>query len=57
MKINLAFASNAKNTLRLKKWKQTISCHGQKAEKPNERTVKCSANNATAEKAINRKNI
>ena len=43
------------NIFPLKKWKQTISCHGQKAEKPTKTTVKCSANSATAEKAINRK--
>ncbi|MEE0889355.1 MAG: hypothetical protein U0L57_03995, partial [Bacteroidales bacterium] len=28
--------------------------HGQKAEKPTKTTVKCSANNATAEKAISK---
>ena len=52
---NWESVSSVENIFPLKKWKQTISCHGQKAEKPNETTVKCSANNATAEKAINRK--
>ena len=52
---NWESVSSAETIFPLKKWKQTISCRGQKAKKPTKTTVKCSANNATAEKVISRR--